>query len=102
MDITAIEQTFSGPNATLERYDDAIRLLGGAPGGPFPDPGCLFHWVAGVRGGGLRVVNVFWTREQWDVFVRDKLVRVRDQVGLPSPDTPIVYTEVDRFLTAGR
>jgi hypothetical protein len=101
MDITVIESTFHGRNATLERYDESVRLLGGAAGGPYPDPGSLFHWVdTKVQGGGLRIVNVFWTREQWDVFLRDKLLRVRDQVGLPSPDN--VFTEVDRFMTAGR
>ena len=77
MDIIAIDSTFHGANATLERYDEAIRLLGGAPGGPFPDPGSLFHWAAAIQGGGLRIMNVFWTREQWEVFTRDKLIRVR-------------------------
>jgi len=99
MDITAIESTFSGPNATLKRYDDAIRILGGAAGGPYPDPGALFHWVAEVPHG-LRIVNVFWTKEQYDVFAETKLVQVREEVGLPVPST--TYTEVARFLTAGR
>ncbi len=54
------------PGATLERYDQAVEIAGFLPGGPLP-PGALFHWVAETNAG-IRIVNVWESREGYDQF----------------------------------
>ena len=44
----AIQLTFHGPGGRLENYDNSVADMGGTPGGPHPDPACLFHWAAGM------------------------------------------------------
>jgi hypothetical protein len=55
------------PGATLEQYDQVIgqlvRAMGMKPG--TTPPGAIFHWVAGTDDG-IRVVDVWDTREQFD------------------------------------
>ena len=93
-----IESTFHGQGATLENYDRAVTILGGTPGGPYPDPGCLFHWVTGISGG-FRITNVFKTKQGFETFAAEKLGPVRVQVGLPQPQNKFI--DVARFMTAG-
>ena len=94
----AAEVTFHGQGATLANYDKSLTILGGTPGGPHPDPGCLFHWVAEI-GGGFRVTDVWKTKEQFDAFVEEKVGPAGQQVGMPQPQ--IKFVDVHNFATAG-
>jgi hypothetical protein len=91
----AVEVAFRGQGATLENYFKSIEIMGAAPEGRHPDPGCLFHWVT-QTGGGFDVTDVWQTREQ---FAREKIGPVGEQLGMPQPQ--IKFVDVATFLTAG-
>jgi hypothetical protein len=94
----AIVSTYAGPKAKLEKYDDAVKLLGGTPEGKHPAAACLFHWVEDTPEG-FQITNVFKTRADWDEFAAQKLAPVIAQVDLPDPRKKFI--EVARFMTAG-
>jgi len=77
----AVIMDFEG--ATLEQYDDVIGRMGLTPGGATP-PGALFHWVAETDGG-IRVVDVWETREAFDSFAEDQIGPHTQAAGIPSP-----------------
>jgi hypothetical protein len=92
----AVELTTS---ATLEGYFKALTIMGMTPEGSHPDPGCLFHWVTEIPGGGYRIIDVWKTKEQFDKFAQDKLAPVVQQLGRPEPQ--IKFIDVANYLTAG-
>jgi hypothetical protein len=94
----AVEVTFHGEGATVEKYNETITKMGTSPGGRHPDPGCLFHWMS-EAGGGLHVTDVWKTKEQFEAFARDKIGPIGEQVGMPKPQ--IKFIDVDNVLTAG-
>ncbi len=94
----AIELTFHGPGATLENYDKSVADMGGTPGGPHPDPACLFHWAAGI-GGGFRVIDVFTTKQAFEAFAANKITPAAEKFGIPKPK--IEFIDVHNFMTAG-
>jgi hypothetical protein len=94
----AVEVSFHGHDATLDRYLEGIRKMGATPEGPHPDPACLFHWIT-VEGGGLRVIDVWKTRADFDRFAAEKIGPVSAEVGLPQPQ--VRFIDVANFLTAG-
>jgi hypothetical protein len=91
----AIEMNFKG--ATLEQYDEVLKLMGLDGGEPAP-PGGLFHWVAKVADG-LRIVDVWETREQFDKFAAEQIGPYSAQAGIPSPPE-ITYYEVYNTIKA--
>ena len=94
----AVEAAFNGHGATLENYKKAVQKMGATPGGPHPDPGCLFHWVT-QTGGGLLVTDVWKSKQQFETFAAEKIGPIGDEVGLPRPH--IKFVEVASFNTAG-
>ena len=78
----AVIQEFDG--ATLEQYDRVIDKMGITPGTGHPDPGCLFHWVTHTDTG-LRIVDVWQTREQFDTWINDQVVPNALEAGFPHP-----------------
>ena len=87
----AVELTYNGPGATAEAYQKILSEAGITPGGSHPDPECLFHWAAAIPQG-LRVTDVWTSREKWDAF---------EASGLPGKmGTPkINFFEVVNYLT---
>jgi hypothetical protein len=77
----AIEMNFKG--ATLDQYDKVIELMGLQPGNPAP-PGAIFHWVAKTDDG-IRVVDVWETREVFDRFAQEQIGPYSQQAGIESP-----------------
>jgi hypothetical protein len=65
----AVEMNFRG--ATLDQYDQVIEKMGLTPGGSTP-PGAISHWVAKTDDG-LRVVDVWETREVFDRFAEEQI-----------------------------
>jgi len=78
----AIEMDF--PGATLAQYDEVIEKMGLTDGGV--PPGAIFHWVAETPDG-LRVVDVWETREQFEQFAEEQIGPYTREVGIESEPT---------------
>jgi hypothetical protein len=84
--------------ATLDQYDQVIQKMGLRPGGTVP-PGALFHWVTKTADG-IRVTDVWQSREAFDKFSEEKIVPITREVGVPGPPK-IQFFEVHNYLIAG-
>src|SRR4051794_22698689 len=71
VDEMAIAVELNFPDATLDQYDQVIARMGFHPGGP-GGPGGLFHWVMKTDGG-IRVVDVWQSAEQFQRFAGDQI-----------------------------
>ena len=83
----AIEMNFKG--ATLEQYDEVLKLMGLDGGAPAP-PGAIFHWAAKTDDG-LRVVDVWESRDVFDKFAAEQIGPYSAQVGIPGPPEMTYY-----------
>lgn len=90
----AVQLDFNG--ASLEQYDEAVRIMGFRPGGPGV-PGGLFHWVT-KTGDGIRITDVWSSREVFERFAAERIGPISQQVGLAPPS--IQFFEVHNYLTA--
>ena len=91
----AIEMQFTG--ATLEQYEGILEKMGLTAGGSTP-PGAIFHWAAQTDDG-LKVVDVWETKEQWERFAEEQVRPVSEQVGFPEPE--IRYIDVHNYMVGG-
>jgi hypothetical protein len=82
---------------TLEQYDQIIAKMGFTPGGA-GESGGLFHWVTRTDNG-IRVTDVWETRERFEQFARDKIGPFAAEAGVPAPPQITIY-EVHNYLTA--
>jgi hypothetical protein len=89
----AIELNFRG--ATLEQYDQVIERMGLTAGGAAP-PGALFHWVT-KSDDGLRVVDVWETKEQFDRFAQEQIGPLTREVGIEG-EPEIRTVDVHNYL----
>jgi hypothetical protein len=92
----AVEMNF--PGATTEQYDQIRQKMGLTPNGPTP-PGALFHWVA-ASDDGMRVVDVWETREAYDRFAQEQIGPYSAEVGITEAPESRFY-EVHNHLTKG-
>jgi hypothetical protein len=92
----AVVLDFEG--ATLDQYDQVVEKMGFQPGGS-GSPGGLFHWVTETDNG-IRVTDVWETREQFDSFAEEQIGPITQEVGLPNPPTTSFH-DVHNHLTAG-
>jgi hypothetical protein len=90
----AIEMRFRG--ATLEQYDEVMRLMSLSDGTRPSPPGALFHWAAATDDG-IRVVDVWETQEQFDAFAQTEIGPYSQQVGIPAPPE-VTVTPVHAYL----
>jgi hypothetical protein len=74
----AIEMVFKG--ATLAQYDQVMEAM--ALGDSAPD-GALFHWVA-ATGDGIKVVDVWESKEQFDAFATSQIMPNVQKAGISS------------------
>jgi hypothetical protein len=65
----AVEMIFTG--VTLDDYDRVISEMGLTPGGATP-PGAFFHWVTETDNG-IRVVDVWESKERFEQFAEDEI-----------------------------
>ena len=84
--------------ATLDQYDQVIEKMGLTPRGAGP-AGLLFHWVAQTDNG-IRVTDVWETREQFDRFAQEQIGPYTQEVGIPNAPE-ISFYEVHSYLTGG-
>jgi hypothetical protein len=82
---------------TLEQYDEVAKLMNYEPGGAAP-PGCLFHWGA-LTDRGLRVTDVWETKEQFEQYAQEKIGPFTQQVGIPGPPR-ITFYDVHNYQAA--
>jgi hypothetical protein len=92
----AVILDFNG--ATLDQYDQVIDKMELPPGGPGPR-GALFHWVTATDDG-IRVTDVWETREQFEQFADEQIGPYSQEVGLPGPPA-LTFHEVHNHFTAG-
>jgi len=92
----AVEMNFSG--ATLDQYDQVLEKMGLTPGGSVP-PGAISHWVAKTDDG-MRVVDVWETRERYERFAQEQIGPYSKEVGIEgTPETR--FYDVHNYLTSG-
>jgi hypothetical protein len=89
----AVEMNFRG--ATLDQYDQVIKRMGLVQGGPMPSGG-ISHWVAATDDG-MRVVDVWETREQYDRFAQEQIGPFSAEAGIPAPPE-LTFYEVHNYL----
>jgi hypothetical protein len=80
---------------TLDQYDQVVQKMGLTPGGPTP-PGALFHWVTATDNG-VRVTDVWESREQFEQFAQEKIGPYSAEVGLSAPQ-PTFYEVHNHFI----
>ena len=93
----AIEMNFKG--ATLDQYNEVMKLMSLDDGTRPAPPGAIFHWVAQTDDG-IRVVDVWETKEQFEKFAQDEIGPYTQEVGIPAPPV-IQFRELHNYLTAG-
>ncbi len=86
------------PGATLEQYDQVIERMDFTPQGKGAPAG-IFHWVTKTDDG-LRVVDVWESREAFERFAEEKIGPITKAVGFPG-EPEIQIHEVHNYLTAG-
>jgi hypothetical protein len=92
----AIQMDFNG--ATLNQYDQVIAKMGLRPGGAGA-PGGIFHWVTKTDDG-IRVTDVWESKELFEKFAQDEIGPITQEVGLPSAPV-LTFHDVHNHLTAG-
>ena len=83
---------------TREQYDEVIEKMGFRPGGAGA-PGSLFHWVTATSDG-IRVTDVWRSREDFERFSAEKIGPITQEVGVPGPPD-VQFVDVHNYLTAG-
>jgi hypothetical protein len=93
----AVAVVIDFPGGTLDQYDQVIGKMGFTPGGAGAPAG-LFHWVTATESG-IRVTDVWKTKEDFEAFAQEKIGPITAEVGLGPPQ--ITFHEVHNHLTAG-
>ena len=86
-------------SVTLEQYDQINEIIGLLPGGP-ASPQELFHWVTKTDQG-VRVVDVWESREAFEQFLETRIRPVAQEVGVSEPPE-IQFFEVHNYFAGGR
>lgn len=92
----AVQMDFDG--ATLAQYDDVCRRMGLEPRGPGP-AGAISHFAT-MTDSGLRVVDVWETKEQFEKFAQDQIGPLSQDAGIPAPPR-IQFFDVHNYFTPG-
>ncbi|MEA2377486.1 MAG: hypothetical protein QOD13_1393 [Thermoleophilaceae bacterium] len=85
-------------DGTLDQYDTVIRSMGFSPGGPGA-PGSISHWVTETDNG-IRVTDVWETREQFEQFAEEQIGPKTAEAGIPNPPQ-VTFHDVHNHMTAG-
>jgi hypothetical protein len=87
-----VEMDFKG--GTLEQYDQVIGKMGLVHGGPMPNGG-ITHWVSATDDG-IRVIDVWQSREQFEKFAQEQIGPFSQEAGLAAPE--ITFREAHNYL----
>lgn len=91
----AVQLDFEG--GTLDQYDAVCKLMGLTPKGPGP-AGSISHFST-MTDAGLRVVDVWESREQFERFAQEQIGPLSQQAGLPGPPA-MQFFEVHNYFTS--
>ena len=91
----AIVMDFAG--GTLAQYDQVIEKMGFTPGGEGAPEG-QFHWVAATDDG-IRVVDVWNSREAFDTFAQEQIGPITAEFGLAPPE--MAFFDIHNTLRTG-
>jgi len=69
--------------ATLEQYDQVAERMGVAGSHQAPE-GALSHWVCATDDG-IRITDVWESREQFEKFAQEQIGPHSEAVGIPGP-----------------
>ena len=83
-------------HAVIDQHDQVIAGMGLQSGGPAVLGG-LFRWVT-ATGDGIRVVDVWETKEQFEKFAQQKIGPHTRDAGFHGPPTT-TFHEVDNYFT---
>lgn len=92
----AVQLDFKG--ATLDQYDATCKLMGLTPQGPGPK-GAISHFATATDTG-IRVVDVWETRDQFEQFAQEKIGPLSAEAGIPGPPE-MQFFEVHNYFTPG-
>jgi hypothetical protein len=90
----AVQMDFDG--ATVSQYDEICKMMGLTPKGPGP-AGAISHFAT-TTDAGLRVVDVWQTREQFEKFAQEQIGPYSAEVGITGPPT-MEFFEVHNYFT---
>jgi hypothetical protein len=92
----AVQLDFDG--ATTDQYDQVCRKMGLTPKGAGP-AGAISHFAT-MTDSGLRVVDVWETKEQFEKFAQEQIGPFSAEVGITAqPKTQ--FFEVHNYFTPG-
>ncbi|MBA3839776.1 MAG: hypothetical protein M3515_07630 [Actinomycetota bacterium] len=97
----AISMLQEMPNNTLENYDAVSSKVGIESD---PPEGLIFHTAAEMEGGGVRIFNVWESRDAFERFQDERLLpAIRERFGgeLPPPPEQKI-TEVHHLVAPSR
>jgi hypothetical protein len=84
---------------SLEQYDEVVEIMGLLPGGP-PPSGVLFHCVTKTDNG-IRIIDVWQSREALHAFQEDEIAPVFRKIGVSAaPETK--FFEVHNYFVTRR
>ena len=92
----AVQLDFEG--ATLDQYDAVCKLMGLTPKGPGP-AGAISHFST-MTDTGLRVVDVWESREQFEKFAQEQIGPFSQEAGMASQPA-MQFFEVHNYFTPG-
>ena len=92
----AVQMDFDG--GTTDQYDEICRKMGLTPKGPGP-AGAISHFATATDSG-LRVVDVWETREQFEKFAQEQIGPFSQEVGI-TEQPRIEFFEVHNYFTPG-
>ncbi|MEN3313778.1 MAG: hypothetical protein V7605_12 [Acidimicrobiaceae bacterium] len=92
----AVQMDFDG--GTLDQYDVVCQKMGLTPKGPGP-AGAISHFAT-MTDSGLRIVDVWETREQFDTFAREQIGPFAQEAGIASRPQ-LQFFEVHNYFTPG-
>ena len=91
----AIEMNFNG--ASLDQYDQVIQKMGLKQGGPMP-PGAISHFVTRTDNG-IKVVDVWETKEQFEKFANEQIGPYSREAGI-TEEPEMRFSDVHNYLTS--
>jgi hypothetical protein len=90
----AVQMDFDG--ATLDQYDEICKSMGLTPKGPGP-AGAISHFAT-MTDSGLRVVDVWSTKEQFENFAQEQIGPLSQKAGVSAPPK-MQFFEVHNYFT---
>src|SRR2546426_1064561 len=92
----AVQMDFDG--GTLDQYDEICQKMGLTPKGPGP-AGAISHFATQTDAG-LRVVDVWETKEQFEKFAQEQIGPLSQEAGISAPPQ-MQFFEVHNYFTPG-